>query len=60
MKILQFYKSDDVGVQTTTNMTGFEKTRLPHTHNIKLTISPEMNYWLKTLSYSTAGLAPKP
>ena len=30
-----------------------------HTHNIKLTISPEMNYWLNTLSYSTAGLAPK-
>ena len=41
-------------------VTGFEKTQLPHTHNIKLTISPEMDYWLNTLSYSTAGLAPKP
>jgi len=30
-----------------------------HTHNIKLTISPEMDYSLNTLSYSTAGLAPK-
>ena len=31
-----------------------------HTHNIKLMISPEMNYWLNAPSYSTAGLAPKP
>ena len=30
-----------------------------HTHNIKLTISPEMDYWLNTLSYSTAYLVPK-
>ena len=30
-----------------------------HTHNIKLTFSPEMDYWLNTLSYSTAGLVPK-
>ena len=26
------------------------------THNIKLTISPVMDYWLNTLSYSTCGL----
>jgi len=31
-----------------------------HTHNIKLTILPEMNYWRNAISYSTAGLAPKP
>jgi len=31
-----------------------------HTHTIKLTFSPEMDYWLNALSYSTAGLAPKP
>ena len=30
-----------------------------HTHNIKLMISPEMDYWLNTLSYSTVCLAPK-
>ena len=30
-----------------------------HTHNIKLTILPEMDCWLKTLSYSTVCLAPK-
>ena len=40
-------------------VTGFEKPGF-HTHNIKLTFSPEMDYWLNTLSYSTAGLAPKP
>jgi len=38
-------------------VTGFEKPGF-HTHNIKLTISPEMNYWLNALSYFTAGLAP--
>ena len=31
-------------------MTRFEKPGF-HTHNIKLTISPEMDYWLNTLSY---------
>ena len=40
-------------------VTEFEKTRLPHTHNIKLTISSEMDCWLNTLSYSTVCLAPK-
>ena len=30
-----------------------------HTHNIKLTISPEIDYWLNTLSYSTTYLVPK-
>ena len=30
-----------------------------HTHNIKLTISPEMDYCLNRLSYSTMCLAPK-
>jgi len=33
-----------------------------HTHNMKLTFSLKMDYWLNTLSYSTgtAGLALKP
>jgi len=30
-----------------------------HTHNIKLMISPKMDYWLNTLSYSTVCLASK-
>ena len=40
-------------------VTGFEKPGF-HTRNIKLTISPKMDYWLNTLSHSTAGLALKP
>ena len=36
-------------------MTGFGF----HTHNIKLTVSPEMDYQLNTLSYSTVCLVPK-
>jgi len=30
-----------------------------HIHNIKLTISPKIDYWLNRLSYSTVCLAPK-
>jgi len=41
------------------DVTGLEKPNF-HPHNIKLTISPEMDYWLTTLTHSTPGLAPKP
>jgi len=41
------------------NETRLEKTRLPTHNSIKLTISPEMDYWLNTLSYSTVCLTPK-
>ena len=42
-------------------VTGFEKN-LASMHTIaisKLSISPEMDYWLNALSYSTVCLAPK-
>jgi len=40
-------------------VTGFKKPGF-HIHNIKLMISPEMDYWLNTLAYITVCLAPKP
>lgn len=33
-----------------------QKTRLPHTHKIKLSILSEMNCWFNTLSYSSVCL----
>jgi len=57
MKFLKLvYNSSGFVIQI---VAGFEKTSF-HTHNIQLTISPEMDYWLNTLSYSIAGFAPKP
>ena len=40
-------------------MTGFEKKPGFHLHKIKLTSSPEMDFWSNLLSYSTVCLAQK-